>query len=53
MALLVFALILILILGLCLYLVDIVPLDPRLRIAAKIIIIIIAIIALASRAGMV
>lgn len=53
MTLLVFALILILIVGLCIYGIDLVPMDPRLKIAAKLLIIVIAILLLVDRAGLV
>jgi hypothetical protein len=53
MSILIFALILILILALSIYAIDLVPMDPRLRTAAKIILIVIAILLLCQRAGMV
>lgn len=53
MAILIFALILVLIVGLCLYGIDLVPMDPRLKLAAKLIIIVIAILLLVEKAGLV
>lgn len=53
MAILIFALILILIVGLCIYGIDLIPMDPRLKIAAKVLIIAIAIILLLDRSGLV
>jgi hypothetical protein len=53
MTLLVFALILVLIVGLVIYAIDLCPMDPRLKIAAKILVIVIAILLLADRAGFV
>lgn len=53
MAILVFALILLLIIGLCIYAIDLLPMDPRLRVAAKILLIVIAIILLLNRSGLV
>jgi membrane protein YdbS with pleckstrin-like domain len=53
MSILIFALILILIVGLAIYAVDLVPMDPRLRIAAKLLIVVIAILLLCDRAGLI
>jgi hypothetical protein len=53
MAILIFALILILIVGLAIYLVDLLPMDSRLALAAKAIIILIAILLLCNRAGLI
>jgi hypothetical protein len=53
MAILVFALILILIVGLVIYLIDMLPMDGRLALAAKAIVLLLAIILLISRAGLV
>lgn len=53
MAILISALILILIVGLCLYGIDLVPMDPRLKLAAKLLVIVIAILLLVDRAGLV
>lgn len=53
MAMLIFALIVLIIAGLCIYGIDLVPFDPRLKIAAKILVIVIAILALVDRAGLV
>jgi hypothetical protein len=53
MSILIFALILILIVGLAIYLVDLFPIDGRLGLIAKAIIILIAIILLCNRAGLV
>lgn len=53
MVILIFALILVLIVGLCLYGIDLVPMDPRLKLAAKLIIIVIAILLLVEKAGLV
>ena len=52
MSILIFAVLLILILALAIYLIDMVPMDSRLRLAAKAIILIIAIILLCERAGL-
>ena len=53
MSILIFALVLVLIVGLCVYLVDMLPMDSRLRVAAKILILVIAILMLCSRAGLI
>jgi hypothetical protein len=53
MAILIFALVLILIVGLAVYLVDTIPMDGRLAVAAKAIIILIALILLCNRAGLI
>jgi hypothetical protein len=53
MSLLIFALILILIVALAVYAIDLVPFDARLKVVAKVIVLIIAIIVLCQRAGMV
>ena len=53
MALLVFALIVLIVAGLCIYGIDLLPLDPRLSTAAKLLVVIIAILLLAERAGLV
>ena len=53
MAILVFALILVLIVGLAIYAIDLCPMDARLKIAAKIIVIVIAILMLVDRAGLI
>jgi hypothetical protein len=53
MSLLIFALILILIVALAIYAIDLVPFDARLKIAAKVIVLVIAILLLCQRAGMV
>jgi hypothetical protein len=53
MGILIFALILILIVGLVIYFIDLMPMDGRLALAAKAIIVLIAIILLCSRAGLV
>lgn len=52
MVILIFALILILIVGLVIYAIDLVPMDGRLNMAAKLIIIVIAILLLCQRAGL-
>lgn len=53
MNVLIFAIVLVLIVGLCIYALDLVPLDPRFKVAAKILVVVIAILLLASRAGMI
>lgn len=53
MSILIFALVLILVVGLAVYLVDMFPLDGRLNTIAKAIIILIAIILLCNRAGLI
>ena len=53
MDILIFALILLVIVGLVIYLLDMLPMDARLKLAAKIILIVIAILLLVSRAGMI
>jgi hypothetical protein len=52
MDILIFALIVILIVGLCIYGIDLIPMDPRLKIAAKILLIVIAVVLLVNRAGL-
>jgi hypothetical protein len=52
MDILIFALIVVLIVGLCIYGIDLIPMDPRLKIAAKILLIVIAIVLLVNRAGL-
>lgn len=52
MAILIFALVLILIVALAIYAVGLVPMDYRLRTAAKVLIVVIAILLLCSRAGL-
>lgn len=51
MSILIFTLVVLIVLGLCLYAIDLVPMDTRLRTAAKVIAIVIAIILLLDRAG--
>lgn len=53
MAVLILALILIVIVGLAIYAVDLAPIDHRLRTAAKLLIIVIAILVLCDRAGLI
>lgn len=53
MAILVYALILILIVGMAVYLVDLIPMDGRLALAAKALILLIAILLLCDRAGLI
>lgn len=53
MSILIFALILILIVGLAIYLVDLFPMDARLGMIAKAIVLLLAIILLCNRAGLV
>ena len=52
MDILIFALILLIIVGLMIYVLDLIPMDSRLKLAAKVLLIVIAIIGLCSRAGL-
>jgi hypothetical protein len=52
MAVLIFALVLVLIVGLCVYAIDLLPLDSRFKIAAKLLVIIVAILLLIDRSGL-
>lgn len=51
MALLIYALLAVLVLALCIYALDLAPIDPRLRTAAKVILVVIAILLIVNRAG--
>jgi hypothetical protein len=53
MSILIFALILILIVGLVIYFIDLMPMDGRLALAAKAIVLLLAIILLIERAGLI
>jgi hypothetical protein len=53
MPVLIFALVLVLIVGFVIYGIDLIPMDPRLRLAAKFLVIVIAVLLLVDRAGLV
>lgn len=52
MDILIFALILLIIVGLMIYVLDLIPMDGRLKLAAKVLLVVIAIIMLCNRAGL-
>lgn len=53
MDILIFALVVLIVCGLVIYLIDLLPMDGRLALAAKILVVIIAILLLVSRAGLI